>query len=142
MWRIRDWSSDVCSSDRPMLNLVSVTGGVFLPKDGQADPASITHALAKAARQNGVAIVEHCKVTGIAQANGRVTGVETEHGSIAADTVVNCAGLGGRPVGLMAGVGVPLQAPEHFYVVTAQIPEMPRDQIRQGAGRESGCQHG
>src|SRR3546814_4951082 len=61
----------------PLLNLDSVTGGVFLPKDGQADPANITHALAKAARQNGVAIVEHCKVTGIAQANGRVTGVET-----------------------------------------------------------------
>src|SRR3546814_15956210 len=80
----------------PLLNLDSVTGGVFLPKDGQADPANITHALAKAARQNGVAIVEHCKVTGIAQANGRVTGVETEHGSIAADTVVNCAGLWGR----------------------------------------------
>src|SRR3546814_12051425 len=56
----------------PLLNLDSVTGGVFLPKDGQADPANITHALAKAARQNGVAIVEHCKVTGIAQANGRV----------------------------------------------------------------------
>src|SRR3546814_12427652 len=87
--RISDWSSDVCSSDL----------GVFLPKDGQADPANITHALAKAARQNGVAIVEHCKVTGIAQANGRVTGVETEHGSIAADTVVNCAGLWGRQVG-------------------------------------------
>src|SRR3546814_6881389 len=41
----------------PLLNLDSVTGGVFLPKDGQADPAHPTHALAKAARQNGPAIV-------------------------------------------------------------------------------------
>src|SRR3546814_19375630 len=87
----------------PLLNLDSVTGGVFLPKDGQADPANITHALAKAARQNGVAIVEHCTVTGIAQANGRVTGVETEPGSIAAATVVTCARLWGRHGGLMAG---------------------------------------
>src|SRR3546814_14695033 len=46
----------------PLLNLDSVTGGVFLPKDGQADPATITHAPAKAARPNGVAIVEPSNV--------------------------------------------------------------------------------
>jgi len=111
----------------PLLNLDGVTGGVFLPKDGQADPANIAHALAKGARQHGVTIVEHCKVTGITQKGGRVTGVRTEQGDIAAEYVVNCAGMWGREVGLMAGVSVPLQACEHFYIVTEEIPGLPRN---------------
>ena len=115
----------------PLLNDADVTGGAFLSKDGQADPANIAHALAKGARRNGVQIFEHTKVTGITQKNGRVTGVETERdgapGTITADTVVNCAGMWGRDVGLMAGVRVPLQACEHFYIVTEQVPELPRD---------------
>ena len=120
----------------PLLNRDGVTGGVFLPKDGQGDPANITQALAKGARQRGVRIFEHCKVTGVTQKDGPngskvVTGVETDRdgvgGAIAADFVVNCAGMWGREVGLMAGVRVPLQACEHFYIVTEQIPELPRD---------------
>ncbi|MGF1591760.1 MAG: FAD-dependent oxidoreductase [Kiloniellaceae bacterium] len=111
----------------PLLNLDGVTGGVFLPKDGQADPANIAHALAKGARQNGVKIFEQTKVTAINRKAGCVTGVETDRGAIAAEYVVNCAGMWGREVGRMAGVSVPLQACEHFYVVTEQIPGLPRD---------------
>ncbi len=111
----------------PLLNRAGVTGGVFLPKDGQGDPANITQALAKGARQRGVKIFEQTKVTGITQEKGRVTGVQTERGDITADFVVNCAGMWGREVGLMAGVRVPLQACEHFYIVTEEIPDLPRD---------------
>jgi len=74
--------------------------------------------MAKGARQRGVRIFENVTVTGITTAKGRVTGVRTAQGDIAADTVVNCAGLWGREVGAMAGVDVPLQACEHFYIVT------------------------
>jgi 4-methylaminobutanoate oxidase (formaldehyde-forming) len=111
----------------PLLNRDGVTGGVFLPKDGQGDPANITQALAKGARQRGVKIFEQTKVTGITQQDGRVTGVTTDKGDITADYVVNCAGMWGREVGLMAGVRVPLQACEHFYIVTEDIPELPRN---------------
>ncbi|WP_422367527.1 GcvT family protein [Pelagibius sp.] len=111
----------------PQLAMQDVTGGVFLPKDGQADPANIAHALAKGARQKGAKIFEQTKVTGILQEGGRVTGVETDKGTITADYVVNCAGMWGREVGLMAGVKVPLHACEHFYIVTENIPDLPRD---------------
>ncbi|WP_193371139.1 GcvT family protein [Pelagibius marinus] len=111
----------------PLLNLEGATGGVFLPKDGQADPANIAHALAKGARQKGVQIFEQTQVTAITQKDGRVTGVETDKGNITAEYVVNCAGMWGRDVGLMAGVAVPLQACEHFYIVTEDIPELPRN---------------
>ena len=103
------------------LNLDGMTGGVFLPLDGQGDPANIALALAKGARNRGAKVVEGVKVTGITKNDGRVTGVETAQGNIEADYVVNCAGMWGREVGKMAGVNVPLQACEHFYIVTEAI---------------------
>ncbi len=103
------------------LNLEGMTGGVYLPLDGQGDPANIALALAKGARNRGAKVIEGVKVTGITKADGRVTGVETAQGNIEADTVVNCAGMWGHEVGKKAGVNVPLQACEHFYIVTEAI---------------------
>ena len=56
----------------------------------------------------------------------RSTGVSTDHGDIACEIVVNCAGMWGRQVGQMAGVNVPLHASEHFYIVTEPIGRRPR----------------
>ncbi|MBW7920594.1 MAG: FAD-dependent oxidoreductase [Rubellimicrobium sp.] len=110
----------------PHINLDGVQGGVWLPTDGQGDPANIALALAKGARQRGVQIVEGVKVTAITTAGRRATGVEWETeddtGTITADHVVNCAGMWAHQVGRMAGVSVPLHACEHFYIVTEPIP--------------------
>ncbi len=110
----------------PNLNADGAVAGVWLPTDGQADPANIALALAKGARMRGARIAEGVRVTGIAQAGGRVTGVDwaTDDGGaghIAAGHVVNCAGMWGHAVGRMAGVTVPLHACEHFYIVTEPI---------------------
>jgi len=109
----------------PHLNLSGVVGGVWLPKDGQGDPTGITMALARGARMRGALIAERTAVTGIASQGDRVTGVHwdngQEQGTIACEMIVNCAGMWGREVGLMAGVTVPLQACEHFYIVTEPI---------------------
>lgn len=115
-----------CRERHPLVSLDGVAGGVFLPTDGQADPSNIALALAKGARQRGATILEEVKVTGIAVRDGRVAGVETAEGPVAADYVVNCAGMWGREVGRMAGVDVPLQACEHFYMVTEPIAGLPR----------------
>ncbi|MEM9356542.1 MAG: FAD-dependent oxidoreductase [Pseudomonadota bacterium] len=110
----------------PHLNVDDVVGAVYLPKDGQGDPANITMALAKGARLKGARILEGVRVTAVHQANGRVTGVgwssETDQGEIQADYVVNCAGMWAHGIGRMAGVVVPLHACEHFYIVTEAIP--------------------
>ena len=111
----------------PHLNVDDVTGAVYLPLDGQGDPANIALALAKGARQNGAKVMEGIKVTGIDKAEGRVTGVSwardgsDEVGHIEADYVVNCGGMWAHEVGRMAGVTVPLHACEHFYIVTEAI---------------------
>jgi len=67
------------------LNIDGVVGGVYLPKDGQGDPANIALALAKGARLRGGSVIEGVKVTGIDRAEGRVTGVQTDKGAITAD---------------------------------------------------------
>ncbi|MCB1491459.1 MAG: FAD-dependent oxidoreductase [Rhodobiaceae bacterium] len=124
---VEEISAAEAAERHPMLNVSDVKGGVWLPKDGQGDPANITLALAKGARQGGAKIFENTRVTGILQKNGRVTVVATDSGTIEADFVVNCAGMWAREVGKMAGVGVPLHACEHFYIVTEPIPGLPRD---------------
>jgi 4-methylaminobutanoate oxidase (formaldehyde-forming) len=53
--------------------------------------------------------------------NGRVSGVSTNKGEIEAEYVVNCAGMWARELGKMAGVDVPLQAAEHYYLITEPI---------------------
>jgi glycine cleavage system aminomethyltransferase T/glycine/D-amino acid oxidase-like deaminating enzyme len=102
----------------PMLNIDDLVGAAFFPRDGQTNPADTTMALAKGARMGGATIIEDCKVTGIHTKNGKVAGVSTEQGDVTAEFVVNCGGMWGREIGLMAGVSVPLQAAEHFYIVT------------------------
>src|SRR5690606_4678577 len=110
----------------PHLEISDVVGAVFIPKDGQGDPANITQALAKGARMKGARIVEQAKVLEIHRENGRINGVTVEHEGettrIACDHVVNCAGMWAHGVGAMAGVTVPLHACEHFYIVTEAIP--------------------
>ncbi len=115
------------SALNPLIEIEDLAGAIFIPSDGQANPIDITQALAKGARMAGAQIVEGCKVTGITQANGRVAGVVTEQGPIAAEVVVNCAGMWGRALGRLAGVNVPLQACEHFYVLTEPMPGLPKD---------------
>ena len=82
------------------LNIDGVTAGVYLPLDGQGDPANIALALAKGARQNGAKVIERTAVTAIHKTGRRVTSVDwnngTETGTIACDMIVNCGGMWGR----------------------------------------------
>ncbi|WP_299931969.1 FAD-dependent oxidoreductase [uncultured Pelagimonas sp.] len=111
----------------PHINLDGIKGAVYLPLDGQGDPANIALALAKGARMGGALVKERIKVTEIVKSGRRVTGVGwmaddgSESGHIECDMVVNCAGMWGHEVGKMAGTNVPLHACEHFYIVTENI---------------------
>jgi len=109
----------------PLVSTDGVRGGLWLPRDGQINPADLTQALARGARRLGAVIRERTPVRGVTTRHGRVAGVETDNGFIAAEYVVNCAGMWARQVGRLAGVDVPLHAAEHFYVVTENLPEPP-----------------
>ena len=122
--------ADVISPERavelfPPLYAGDLAGAVYYPDDGRGNATDTTMALAAGARQRGVRIFENTPVTGVARRGGRVTGVCTEAGDIEAEYLVMAAGMWGREFGALAGVGVPLQALAHYYVVTEAIPGLP-----------------
>ncbi len=104
-------------------------GALWLPEDAKVNPADVTQALAKGARQNGARIFEQTRVTAIHQKDGVATGVSTSRGDIKAEVVINCAGQWAKQVGRMADVTVPLHSAEHMYIVTGRIdgvhPDLP-----------------
>ena len=111
----------------PLMRTDDLVGAVWIPRDGRTNPIDTTRALAAGARQGGAVIIEDVTVTGVHRERGVATGVATDHGDITCDVVVNCAGLWGRDVGRMAGVNVPLQASEHFYIVTEPLAGVTRE---------------
>ena len=111
----------------PLMNAEGVLGGIFMPGDGAANPSDLTRALAKGARMNGARIFEHTVVEEVLTQGGRVSGVRTSEGTISTGIVVNCGGMWARELGQRNGVGVPLHACEHYYLVTEAIPDLPTD---------------
>jgi 4-methylaminobutanoate oxidase (formaldehyde-forming) len=111
----------------PLMNPDGVLGGIHMPSDGSANPIDLTQALAKGARMHGATIRENIKVEEVLTEAGKVSGVRTDHGTITADVVVNCGGMWARDLGRQNGVGVPLHACEHYYLVTGPITDLPSD---------------
>jgi 4-methylaminobutanoate oxidase (formaldehyde-forming) len=117
----------------PLLRTDDLQGGVWIPGDGKANPTDLTQSLAKGARMRGARIFEGTRVSGVDVHNGRVAGIRWssggEQGTIGCDCIVNCGGQWAREFGALAGVAVPLQSAEHFYIVTEAIegvtPDLP-----------------
>ncbi len=111
----------------PLINPENVLGGIFMPRDGSANPVDLTMALAKGARQHQVQIFEGVEALEVLMEGAEATGVVTDQGTIKADYIVNCSGMWARPLGQKHDVGVPLHACEHYYLVTEAIDSLPHD---------------
>jgi 4-methylaminobutanoate oxidase (formaldehyde-forming) len=117
----------------PILRTDDLAGAVWIPGDGKANPTDLAMSLAKGARIRGATLVEGVEVTGVNVHNRRVIGISWRHGeetgTIACESIVNCAGQWARELGRMSGVSVPLYSAEHFYIVTEKIdgvtPDLP-----------------
>lgn len=105
----------------PLADVSDLAAAFYFPGDARANPADVTRALAKGARAGGARLLENTRVTAIRHHAGRVTGVDTERGPVEAEIVVNCAGMWARQVGALAGVSVPLQAAEHYYLISEPV---------------------
>jgi len=105
----------------PLARTDDVLAGFYIPDDGRVNPVDVTMSLAKGARMQGVTIIEGVPVTGFLRDRGAVTGVRTARGDVEAEYVVNCAGMWARQLGELAGVCIPLQAAEHYYLLTEPI---------------------
>jgi len=81
--------------------------GMHTPSDGKAEPALAAPAIAEAARDHGAQIFTNMAVRGIEQTAGRVTGVVTERGRIACQSVVLAGGVWSRLFAGNAGLDLP-----------------------------------
>jgi len=108
----------------PLARVDDVLAGFYIPADGRVNPVDVTMSLARGARMRGARIIEGVPVTGFLHNGGAVTGVRTPRGDIEAEYVVNCAGMWARELGELAGVNIPLQAAEHYYLLTERIDEV------------------
>jgi 4-methylaminobutanoate oxidase (formaldehyde-forming) len=111
----------------PPLAVDGLVGAAWIPADGHADPASVTQALAKDARDRGVAIREGVRVTGFRRAGDRVAAVAMTDGEIAAETVVLAGGMWSRALAAPLGLNLAVCAVEHQYLVTEPIAGLPAD---------------
>lgn len=108
----------------PFINPNGVLGVAHLRGDGYLDPASVTFALAKGARQRGAEIYRGTRVEKMSRTASHEWTLETNNGVITADIVVNAGGQWGREIGRLAGVELPLVPMEHQYIVTETVPEL------------------
>lgn len=86
--------------------ILDYDGALYSPTDGRAEPQKAAPAIARAARERGAAILTGCAVREIELTGGRVSGVVTERGRIAASTVVVAGGAWSRL--LLRDIGVTL----------------------------------
>jgi glycine oxidase len=80
---------------------------MHFPDDHRVNNERLAVAAGVAARRAGVAIQEHTRALRVGARRGRVTGVRTDAGVIAAPVVVNAAGAWAAELGLPAGVAAP-----------------------------------
>ena len=111
----------------PFIELHDLAGALFDPCDGDIDPAQLTQAFAKGARDRGATVLRHNPVTGIDRKNGEWI-IQTPAGRIACEFVVNAAGFGAANVGKMflkhGGREVPMAVMGHQYLLTEPIPQL------------------
>jgi 4-methylaminobutanoate oxidase (formaldehyde-forming) len=102
----------------PIISTDEMIGGIWVPSDARVNPTDAVAALARLARGRGVHIKEHCRVLGIRMREGSVCGVTTSDGEIDCGTLVLSAGLWSADLVKSCGLGLPLHALEHQYLIT------------------------
>ena len=108
----------------PLCNTDGLIGAIQHPEDGYIQPADLTQALAKGARDKGAEIYRNTSVIGIKKNEDDLWVVETDKGSIECEHVVSCSGNFARQTGKMVGLDIPVIPVEHQYIVTDDHPEI------------------
>ncbi|WP_170763387.1 GcvT family protein [Ruegeria lacuscaerulensis] len=122
------WTPEQAKEQYPFLETHDLEGVLFDPSDGDIDPAQLTQALAKGARDMGQKILRFTPATGVTQNDDGTWTVSTEKGDIACEYVVNAAGYYAQRVGEwfkpFGGRTVPAMVMSHQYLLTDEVPEI------------------
>jgi dimethylglycine dehydrogenase len=106
----------------PLCDTDGIIGAIQHPDDGYIQPADLTQALAKGARNRGAEIYRNTTVTAIEQLPSGEWLVKTDQGDITCEHVVSCSGNFARKTGAMVGLDIPVIPVEHQYIVTEPSP--------------------
>ncbi len=119
---VRFLTADQVKQIWPLCNTDGVMGAIQHPDDGYIQPADLTQALAKGARQLGGTIYRNTTVTAITQKLNGEWLVTTDQGEITCEHVVSASGNFARQTGALVGLNIPVIPVEHQYIVTEQHP--------------------
>ena len=108
----------------PLCNTDGIVGAIQHEDDGYIQPADLTQALAKGARDLGATIYRNTCVTAIEQDSDGLWHVMTDKGEITAEHVVSCTGNFARQTGAMVGLDVPVIPVQHQFIVTEPHPDI------------------
>jgi dimethylglycine dehydrogenase len=108
----------------PLCNVEGIIGAIQHPEDGYIQPADLTQALARAARERGAVINRMTTVAAIERLPSGEWKVVTDKGDIVCEHVVSATGNFARQTGRMVGINVPVVPVQHQYIVTEPHPEI------------------
>lgn len=113
----------------PPMTDKNLFGAVYIPDDGWLDPNSITQEFARRAKQLGAEILTGVRVTDIERdEKNRVCAVNTTHGRIETECIINAAGQWAPRIAEMVGSVLPMAPIMHQYLLTRARPghELPK----------------
>ena len=111
----------------PTMRLDDVLAGTYNGNEGTVDPNGVVMGYINAAKRLGTRTLTDVTVTGINVANGKITSIETDQGTISTPIVVNAAGPWAAIIGQMAGVPLPITPVRRQWLTTTPLPEISTD---------------
>jgi dimethylglycine dehydrogenase len=133
-----EWLSPAQIKERyPLVNCTDLKGAILHPTDGYINPADVTMAMAKGARQRGVVIERKWQVDGyhwtgdawqvtctkMIERGGNLLPSEEEV-VITAEHVVTATGNHAQRTAKLLGIKIPAIPVEHQFIVTEPDPEL------------------
>ncbi|MGB1214030.1 MAG: FAD-dependent oxidoreductase, partial [Pikeienuella sp.] len=133
-----EWMTPAQIADRwPLVRTEDLKGAIYHPTDGYINPADVTMAMAKGARQRGVEIIRKVQVDGFERVNGEwvvkcVKMVEKggnlvpsdETFNITCEHVVTATGNHAQRTAAMVNCYIPAMPVEHQFIVTEPDPAL------------------
>jgi dimethylglycine dehydrogenase len=108
----------------PLCNVDGLVGAIRHPQDGYIQPADLTQAFARGARDRGAEIYRNTVCTAITRIENGMWKVTTDKGEISCEHVVSATGNFARKTGAMVGLNIPVIPVEHQYIVTEAHPDI------------------
>ena len=133
-----EWMTPAQMKERwPLLRTEDLQGAIFHPTDGYINPADVTQAMAKGARQSGTEIIRKAQVDGyrwtgsewivsctrMAERGGNLVPTEDRF-EITAEHVVTATGNHAQRTARLLGIKIPAIPVEHQYIVTETDPAL------------------